>query len=172
MSKCRLACKWTGGTRVRWVGVTMMLLFASLQAPQAGGQEPDMDAGGRKHVHIVANANVKIQALSVREVADIFLGRKRQWADGSRIKLAVLKRAEIQDKFLDTCVGKSPSQYWIYWRNIVFSGSGRMPKIFASEKELLAYVATEDGAVGHIANINLTQSIDVVIISMGEKKDK
>ena len=170
MSKQQRTCREMRGTRVLWVAAMAVLLVAQPASPE-GDQNGNPTPSG-VGMRIVANANVTTHTLSPREVADIFLGRKRHWDDGTRISLAILKRSELQDKFLSTYVGKTPSQYLSYWRNIVFSGSGSMPRRFATENELLGYVATEKGAVCSIANTNLTHGMDVTIISVEEGKHK
>ncbi|GAB5451767.1 MAG: hypothetical protein Hals2KO_20950 [Halioglobus sp.] len=102
-------------------------------------------------IHLVFSNNVALKQPSENELAAIFLGRTRQWSDGTRVKIAILESSEAQRLLLGVVANRSPSQYWAHWRNIVFSGRGIMPKLFSSEEELLQYIAAEEGAVGHLA---------------------
>lgn len=145
-------------SRAAWIVlVTCLLMTMRLMA----GDSPDMT--------IIANAGVSIPSLSKRELSDVFLGRRKQWDDGTTIKLALLKDSIEQDQFLNTCTGRSPSQYWAHWRNILFSGSGIMPKVFATEQELLAYVAGENGAIGHVAGVNPLKDVRLQVVHTQEE---
>jgi len=126
-------------------------------------------AGDIPDMTIVANAGMSIPSLSKREISDIFLGRRKQWDDGTTIKLALLKSSIEQDRFLNTYTGRSMSQYWAHWRNILFSGSGIMPKVFSTEQELLAYVASEKGALGHVTDINPLKDLRLQVVHTQEE---
>jgi hypothetical protein len=157
-------CRWVRVcSRIPLAFLTGVLLLAPV-LPRAAE-----DTGCRC---LLVNAGVDVRVLPRASVADIFLGNKRHWADGTRIKLAVLKSVQSQKTFLEAATGRSPRQYWSHWRNIVFSGRGLMPKVFASEKELVAYVAEEKGAVGHVASTNLIASSDVKLIRVAQEGDE
>lgn len=126
----------------------MLVLFAY---PAAAYGTVDKSA----QVHLAVSSNVPLTSISQKELAAIFLGQKRQWQDGTRVKIAILRSASEQSRFLNVVAGRSPGQYWAHWRNIVFSGRGIMPKIFGSEKEILDYLAQEEGAIGHITSTEL-----------------
>ncbi len=166
--------RWRGMARFQAGWTVAVLLVSPPMLPAEGlvEHQPVGLDGGEERVQIVTHADVKTSHLSAREVANIFLGRKRHWDDGSRIKLAVLKRDRMQDSFFRAIVGRSSSQYWTYWRDMVFSGSGRMPKRFASSDALLAYVATEPGTVGFITDTSMTQGTVVNIITVRETRNK
>ncbi len=111
--------------------------------------------------YIVLGRDVEEQTLSKRELSDILLGDKHHWANGDRVKVALLEAAEEQESFLKAITGRSRGQFWAHWRNIVFSGRGIMPMALDSEKEVLAYVAGERGSLGQIANTNLVDGFAV-----------
>lgn len=124
-------------------------VFSAVLVPQHGA------AGTQPDVHLALSSNIPLASLSQKELAAIFLGQKRHWEDGTRVKIAILKSAASQDRFLGAVAGRTPGQYWAHWRNIVFSGRGVMPKIFNSEKEVLEYLAQEEGVVGQITSTEL-----------------
>jgi len=121
---------------------------------------------------VVVHPEVEADTLPSRSVADIFLGGKRHWANRTRINLAVLGSAPSQKSFLRAVTGRSPRQFWSHWRNIVFAGRGLMPKVFGTEEELLAYVAAQKGAVGHVADMDLAARSQVKIIHIARGGDK
>ena len=97
---------------------------------------------------VVANASIPGGQLSKDEVKDVFLGIKST-IGGEVVVLATLKQGDAHEGFLKDVVGKTPSQYLNYWKRQVFTGKGKMPQAFDSEKELLAFVAATKGAVGY-----------------------
>jgi hypothetical protein len=105
-------------------------------------------------VHLAFSSNIAVDAPNENDLAAIFLGRKRQWSDGTRVKIAILGSSVEQRTFLQAVAGRSPGQYWAHWRNIVFSGRGIMPKIFSSEKEILDYLGEQKGAIGQITHVD------------------
>jgi len=137
------------------------LAVGSLLAEESGGD-----------TYVVINSGAGVQSLSTEDTANVFLGNKRHWSDGSRVKLAVLRPPELQKDFLEVVTGRSPNQYWSHWRNIVFSGRGFMPKVFDTEEELLTYVAREKGAVGQIVNTSLADDSSVRVICIGQEVGK
>jgi ABC-type phosphate transport system substrate-binding protein len=44
----------------------------------------------------------------------------------------------------------TPQQFTNHWRKIVFSGTGKEPRTFDSESELVAFVARTPGAIGYV----------------------
>ncbi|MBN2064617.1 MAG: hypothetical protein JW745_07420, partial [Sedimentisphaerales bacterium] len=42
------------------------------------------------------------------------------------------------------------SQFINSWKKLVFSGKSKMPKDFATEKEMVEYIAKTSGAIGYV----------------------
>ena len=121
------------------------------------------------NVYVAVNRQVTTQSLSMNELKRIFLGKQRLWADGTRVRLAMLDVDSTGKEFLKTVTGRSPGQFRAHWRNIVFSGRGVMPRFFNSEKELQAYITDSKGAIGNIPRVGTINQFDVNIISITEK---
>ncbi len=135
-----------------------IIFFMLLVAPLMSRSE--------EHVKLICNPDAAITDLSAREVINIFLGRKRTLPNGQVILLAILDSGPASRAFLNERVGKSERQFFRHWRNLVFSGEGLVPKIFNSEKALIAYVSSTKGAIGYISNTNLVKYNDVNIITI------
>jgi hypothetical protein len=119
--------------------------------------------------YIVVGRDLQTRSLSQRELADILLGYRRRWANGDRVKVALLAAPEAQESFLRAITGRSRGQFWAHWRNIVFSGRGIMPRALDSQKEVLAYVEAEGGSLGQISNTNLVAGFAVLLVHVGQK---
>lgn len=101
---------------------------------------------------VVANKNVKDVQLSKDDIKAIFLGKKTEWSDSSKISFVVLKNKQDEEDFMKNYVGKSFDQFNNYWKQQVFTGNGQMPKAFDNVKDLVDYVSKTDGAVGYLSS--------------------
>lgn len=140
------------------VCVAVLLLGVFAPSLYAVGQQPQ--------IHLALSSNVALNDPSQKELAAIFLGHKRQWSDGTRVKIAILQSPDQQRSLLNAVADRSPSQYWAHWRNIVFSGRGIMPKIFHSEEGILKYLAEEEGAIGQITNTDLAVRLGAATLTI------
>ena len=55
------------------------------------------------------------------------------------------------DEFLKDVVGKSGPALKNHLKTLVFTGKGSMPKSFASEADIVKYVAKTPGAIGYVS---------------------
>jgi ABC-type phosphate transport system substrate-binding protein len=129
--------------------VGMVLLF-----PYAASTE--------EAVVIIANKNVSASSLSTIEVKNIFLAKKRQWRDGSKIKFVTLKDCAAQDVFLKSYIEKTPSQYDKYFKAIVFEGKGEALRTFSTEAEVVNYVSSTEGAIGYVSSGTNIRSAKII----------
>jgi len=97
---------------------------------------------------VVANGQNSVSASDLKQM---FLGKKKSWANGDKVVLVILKDGAAHDSFMSNRVGKSPSQFLSFWKKLVFTGKGVMPKQASSEAELLQIVASTKGAIGYVS---------------------
>jgi ABC-type phosphate transport system substrate-binding protein len=62
----------------------------------------------------------------------------------------LLKSGAVHEAFLKDYVGKSDSALETYYRSLVFTGKGSMPKAFATDAEVVAFVEKTKGAIGYV----------------------
>ena len=116
-------------------------------------------------VVIVANKDVPVSELDRAAVKDIFLGRMATWKNGEKIVPAILKsESKVREAFLRTVVRKSPAQFLTYWRRAIFTGTGTPPRAFASEAELLEFIAGTGGAIGYIGSSPSHPGVKVIAV--------
>ena len=116
-------------------------------------------------VMFIANNSVSNTALSKSEIKEIFLGDKVSWENGQEIKFVTLKKSATHQEFTKQFTKKSESQFLRYWKKQVFTGKGSMPKSFASEKELMSFVANNEGAIGYISKGTAAEGVKTLTIS-------
>jgi ABC-type phosphate transport system substrate-binding protein len=121
-------------------------------------------ASAGEAVVIIANKNVPVSSLSIKEVNNIFLGKRGQWVQGSKIEIVILEGCAAHDVFLKSYLQKTPSQYDRYFRTLVFTGKGKAPRIFSTETEVVSYVSINEGAIGYVSSETDTRSVKIIIV--------
>jgi ABC-type phosphate transport system substrate-binding protein len=102
-------------------------------------------------VVVVANPSVKATDVSAEELKLVFLGTKTSLSDGSPVEPVLAQSGAAHEAFLKTYVGKSEPALRNHFKSLVFTGKGSMPKSFASDAEIVAFVAKTKGAIGYLA---------------------
>lgn len=102
-------------------------------------------------VKVIANPSVAESGISADELKRIFLVTKSSWPDGSHVEPVLEKSGAAHEAFLKEYLGKTDAALNTYYRSLVFTGKAAMPKSFASDAEVIAYVAKTKGAVGYVA---------------------
>jgi ABC-type phosphate transport system substrate-binding protein len=101
-------------------------------------------------IKVIANSSVRASAVSADELRGVFLGTKTSLSDGSHVEPVLLKSGAVHEAFLREYVGKTDSALITYYRSLVFTGKGTMPKAFASDAEVVSFVGKTKGAIGYV----------------------
>ena len=116
-------------------------------------------------VVIIANKSVKEDRKSKDDIKNIFLGKIVKWEDGTKINIAVLKKEnELHKTFAKDYTQKTTSQFEKWWRQMVFTGKGTLPKTFESQETLVEYVKENGGAIGYVDNADITGEIKIIAV--------
>ena len=113
-----------------------------------------LGAAGTSHaadIKVIANASVAASEISVDDLKRVFLGTKKSLSDGSRVEPVLEKSGGAHEAFLKTYIGKTSEALNTYYRSLVFTGKGTMPKMLGSDAEVAAYVARTKGAIGYVS---------------------
>ena len=100
---------------------------------------------------IMHKGKIKPVSLSEQEIKEVFLGQKTRWEDNSMIRFAVYTEESALLAFLKSYIKKTPIQYNNYWKKLVFSGKGIMPKMFDDSQKVLDFVSNTEGAISFIS---------------------
>lgn len=117
----------------------VLLLVVAASAPAAAAD-----------VQLIANPELGVSELSAGDVRDIFLGNRTTVA-GAAVEPVFAQSGVAHDAFLKTYLGKSNAALRNYFKTLVFTGKGAQPKTFASDSEVLKYVASTKGAIGYVS---------------------
>lgn len=113
---------------------------------------------------VIINESVAADELSISDVKQIFMGKKRSWDNGDIIVAAALTSGDTHEIFLKKFIEKSRMQFRTYWKKLVFTGKAQALNEFSSESDLVAFVASTKGAIGYIDSATPHQGVKVVKI--------
>lgn len=100
---------------------------------------------------VIANPSVKSSDISTDDLKNVFLSTKTALADGSQVEPVLAKAGPAHEAFLKD-LGKTDAALSTYYRSLVFTGKGSMPKICGSDAEVVDYVAKTKGAIGYVSD--------------------
>ncbi len=113
-------------------------------------------------VSVIVNA-ANGATINEGDLPRIFLGKVKQFSSGDKITIINLKfKQATRNEFEKKVLNKSASQVKAYWSKLMFSGKGKPPKELASDKDILAFVAANPGAIGYVDEASVDGSVKVV----------
>ena len=111
---------------------------------------------------IIAHISVKASEVSPSALKSVFLETRTSLADGSHVEPVLLKSGDVHDTFVRQYIGKTTGGLENYYRSLVFTGKGAMPKTLASDAEMVAYVKNTRGAIGYVSAGASTEGVNVL----------
>jgi TonB family protein len=117
------------------------------------------------NLRVIANPSVPADSISARELQSVFLGETTVLHDGTRVEPVFEKGGSAHEAFLKDYLHESDDQLQNYFRSLVFSGRGTMPKSVRTDAEVVAYVAKTKGAIGYVSsetNTSGVKSLDIL----------
>ena len=115
-------------------------------------------------LQVIAHSSVQVTEVSSAELKGVFLETKTSLADGSRVEPVLLKSGDVHDAFVKLYTGKTVAGLDNYYRSLVFTGKGAMPKMLKSEAEVLAYVKKTKGAIGYVSDGASTEGVKILYV--------
>jgi TonB family protein len=101
-------------------------------------------------VKVIANPSVELDSISASELKSVFLEEKNSLR-GTHVEPVLARGGPAHEAFLRQYVGRTNADLQTYYRSLVFTGRGSMPKALASDAEVVAYVAKTRGAIGYVS---------------------
>ena len=101
-------------------------------------------------VRVIANASVAAESVSADDLKKVFLATSTS-LDGSHVEPVLAKGGPAHEAFLRDYLGKTDAALQTYYRSLVFTGKGSMPKALGTDAEVVAYVAKTKGAIGYVS---------------------
>ena len=118
-------------------------------------------------IKVIANGSVKADVISANEVKSVFLEEYNSLRDGTHIEPVLEKDGPVHEAFLHEYLGGTDDDLQNYYRALVFSGRGSMPKQLGSDAEVVAYVARTKGAIGYVSAETIGEDVKTLTIVRG-----
>lgn len=121
-----------------------------------------------RDVKIIANPSIRSDFISAAQLRSIFLQDQKS-LDGYHVEPVLAKSGAAHDTFLRRYVGRSDDALRTYYRTLVFTGTGAMPKFLDSDAEIVRYVARTRGAVGYVDIDFPTAGVKILAVAEGQQ---
>ena len=126
-------------------------------------------AAANDSVVVVVNSSVPASSIAPDDLREIFLGTQHSLSNGSKVTPVLLKSGPTHELFLKSYLGKSVEGFRTWWLQIVFTGQGLLPKAFASEADLVAFVGRTKGAIGYVTLASVRGNVKCIPVTPEHK---
>ena len=117
-------------------------------------------------VIIIANKEVEGNLISRKTLAEIYKNEKSLWDSGMTIRVVLQVVGNTHREFTEKIIEVPPAKLKNIWRQVIFTGTGNMPKLLNTEKDIVKYVSVTKGAIGYIDSE--TPHTDVKVLDVEE----
>ena len=118
-------------------------------------------SAAQPRIKVIAHSSVQVSHVSSEELKGVFLETRTSLADGHVVPV-LLKGGVVHAAFVRQHTGKTTAALENYYRSLVFTGKGAMPKMVASDAEMVAYVKNTRGAIGYVSAESRTEGVKVL----------
>ncbi len=139
------------------ITLTAIACAMLLVTPQSGASE----------LKLIANAGIKTEAISSGEIKNIFLLKRNSLDDGTHVEPVLRKGGQSHEKFVKEFLDMSEEGLTTYYRTLVFTGRGSMPREFSSDADVVGFVAKTKGSIGYVSEETNTDAVRVLVIADG-----
>lgn len=115
--------------------------------------------GNAADIKVIANPSITETSMTADQLRGVFLMTK---SIGGHTEIVLESSGAAHEFFLKEYLGKSDAALLTYYRSLVFTGKGSMPKILGSDAEVVGYVAKTKGAIGYISSGTSTAGVKVI----------
>jgi TonB family protein len=120
------------------------------------------------NVKVIANPSVKMETISASEIKSVFLEERNSLHDGTHVEPVLSKSGPAHAAFLKEYLGQNDDGLQEYYRTLVFTGKGSMPKALRSDEEVAAYVARTRGAIGYVSSATPVEGVKTLTVYRSE----
>jgi len=101
---------------------------------------------------IVVPADHRGEAISRKDLADVFLERATRWSNGDPIHVVDQSlRSDVRVAFTHDVLKMSSLAVMSYWQQQLSRGGKRPPPVRGSDAEVLEFIAKTPGSIGYVS---------------------
>lgn len=105
---------------------------------------------------VIVNPQINHIKISHIEIKRIYAMQLKKWPNNIPIKVFTLTdTTSTQRNFVISKLKMQPYQLDRLWKRMIYSGTGKTPKVLSSEEEMIQQVLAVPGAIGYIENPEL-----------------
>jgi len=113
---------------------------------------------------VIANNSVSASSISAGELKNVFLEDSDSFG-GSHVLPVLQKAGPAHESFAKQYLNRTPPALDVYYRTLVFTGKASMPKVLATDAEVVAYVARTKGAIGYVSSAASTDGVKTLQVN-------
>jgi ABC-type phosphate transport system substrate-binding protein len=115
---------------------------------------------------IIVNKENSTVSLTKEKVSKLFLKKTSKWDDGQKVTPVDHKpTAKVRINFTKVIHKKNVAAIIAYWQKKIFTGKGVPPAEMSNDKEVIAFVKANPGAIGYISKNTSSQGVNVIELS-------
>lgn len=114
---------------------------------------------------VVVSQDNAVEAISRSDLADIYLGRRSQFPDGSpAVPIDQRESSAAYPRFYADYLDQTPTQVRSHWSRLIFTGRGQPPRSVPDGQAMADAVADDPRAVGYMDAERVDNRLRVVRI--------
>ena len=120
---------------------------------------------GKADIHVIVHKDNAINSLNKKQTIDIFMGRTRSFADGTRAyTIDQPVHSKTRATFYKSLTGKSVTFVNAYWARLFYTGRRRPPADhFKTSEDILAEVSKNVHAIAYFEGDTLPKNTKIVL---------
>ena len=131
--------------------ITILTLLLALSSP------------ARAELYVVVSNNNQIDALTQKEIVNIFMGKVSFFPNGSMAKpVDQAESSDARETFYQEMTNKTLAQIGAYWAKLLFTGRHFPPDVIDSEEAILDALKADPSAIAYISDPVLAEQLNVV----------
>jgi ABC-type phosphate transport system substrate-binding protein len=100
---------------------------------------------------VVVHTENTLSWMTEQNIRQIFLGKKTTWPNDRTIDIIIQEDNDAHAGFTKEILGKTSRQFMIYWKKMLFTGKGLLPRSVKTDGEVKTFVASNPDAIGYIS---------------------
>jgi TonB family protein len=127
-------------------------------------------AASAQGVKVIANSSVHVTSISASDLKSVYLEEKSSLAGSGHVEPVLAKAGPAHEAFLKHVLGRTDSDLQMYYRSLVFTGRGSVPKTLDSDEAVVAYVAKTRGAIGYVSTGTDAEGVRALDLAEGVER--
>ncbi len=107
---------------------------------------------------VTSNAN-PLSSITRRTAQLIFQGKKTKWMNGEHIAVLVNNQQDVYSAFCKKILKKTPKQYLIYRKKMLFTGSGIPPLVEKDDDAVKTFLSQVKNGISFIDRKSLDSKV-------------